>query len=134
MTHATFWDAYCLNYFSHLQPAVCQCEIVDFCHIILPGSPFWDTWAWLIKNRSVTALKLDKPIFSYRRMEGGELAYIAPKSSLISLQDFPSKIRIKSPTGISGHARFHMRSNLNHNPDSAEMLRVAKYLAGRSRD
>jgi len=51
-----------------------------FLLVILRGSPFRGTWAWLIKNQFLTVA-----------IEGEESPYTAFKRSLISLCDLPSK-------------------------------------------
>lgn len=33
-----FWHVYWRSYLGHLQPVVCQYEIIDFCHISLKTS------------------------------------------------------------------------------------------------
>jgi len=80
--------------------AVCQYGIVDFCHVILRGSRFRGTWAWLIKNRRGTTLKLVNPFLTVA-IEGELSPYTASKRSLISLRDFPSKKKIESQTDIA---------------------------------
>lgn len=52
------------SYLAHLQSAVCQYEIVDYCDVIIRGNRFWGTWAWLIKKQRETTLKFIKPFLA----------------------------------------------------------------------
>lgn len=62
MYHEVSWDAYCHNYLADLQLANCQYGIVDSYHVILRGSNFRDTWAWLSKPTS-NSVELVEQIF-----------------------------------------------------------------------
>jgi len=118
MIHAVFWHAYSLSYLAYLQSAVCQYEIVDFCHVILRGSRFRGTWAWLIKNRRATTLKLVKPIFDGRHRKSRVTVH-----SIQALFDFAARFPFQKQESnyrpillflhfskIRGHVRFHTQS------------------------
>ena len=135
MTHAVFWDACCLGDLAHLQSAVYQYEIVDFFHVILHGIRFRCIWAWLIKNRRATTLKLVKPIFDGRQRRRSVTAY-----SIQALIDCAARYPFQKQESnhrpllvlfhfckIRGHARFHTRSKQNYESNSTEILTVGVY-------
>lgn len=67
-------------------------EIMNFCHVILSGSPFQTTWVWLIKNRDVTTLKLVKPIIDGRHRMRRVTVY-----SVQALFDFTAPFSFQKP-------------------------------------
>jgi len=74
-------------------------RVVDFVHVILRGSRFRGTWAWLIKNRRATTLKLVKPIFDGRHRRKrvtvqGSQALFDFAAEAKHLSDCPRMIRI----------------------------------------
>jgi hypothetical protein len=104
-----------------------------FCYVILRGSHFRGTWAWLIKNQRVTTVKLVKPIFYSCHQRRRVTVH-----SIQALFDFAAQFPFQKQelnhrpillffhfSKIRGHACFHTWSKQYYESNLAEMLTVA---------
>ncbi|XKL63430.1 hypothetical protein PGB90_005794 [Kerria lacca] len=73
---------------------------MDVCHVILCGSRFRGTRAWLIKNRRATTLKLVKPIFDSLHRRRRVIVHII-QALFDFAAHFPPKNKNESPTDIA---------------------------------
>jgi hypothetical protein len=127
----------CLLFQLSRAPSIDDLPIRDhgFFHVILHGSYFRGTWAWLIKNRRVTTLKLVKPIFDSHHRRRRVTVH-----SIQALFDFAARFPFQKQESnhqpillffhfskICRHTRFHMLSKQNYESNSAEILTVAVY-------
>ena len=106
-----------------------------FFHVILCGSRFRGTWAWLIKNRLTTTLKLVKLIFDVRhRRRRVTVQSIQALFDFVAWFPFQKQESYHRPIllffhfcQINAHICSHMRSKQNYESNSTEILTVAVY-------
>lgn len=135
ITHSGFQDNNSLSYLVHQHSVVCYCEIVEYCHGILHGSAFRDTWVCFIKHLRKSTLNLAKSVFDGRHQRrrvtvhssqaffhfSGRFHFVEQESNH---QPILLSLRFSK---ICGHACSLMRSKQNYESASAEVSTVAAY-------